>query len=174
MKGFIMKQQSSIGRRSFLKDSGRWALAISSALQFPGACQAQAPEVDYAQSRYVDLWLRHPVFGDPSFDAFERVPGNPIHTGAPPYGWPVNGFLFLDPVSGNWYSYIGDYATGYARPTAEPLHLIPLEESRPDVGKSRPNPGRRRTDVRQEQPHPRRQCGICGRSLPHGLRLGPS
>ena len=116
MKNFIMKPQSSIGRRTFLKDSGRWALAISSAVQFPGACQAQVPEVDYAQSRYVDLWLRHPVFGDPSFDAFERMPGNPIHTGAPPYGWPVNGFLFLDPVSGNWYSYIGDYATGYLGP----------------------------------------------------------
>jgi hypothetical protein len=54
--------------------------------------------------------------GDASFDSFERVPGNPIHTGSPPYGWPVNGFLFIDPVSGNWFIYVGDYATGYSGP----------------------------------------------------------
>jgi hypothetical protein len=91
-------------------------LAVSSALRVPRACQAQAPEVDYAEPRHVDLWLRHPVFGDPSFDAFERVPGNPIHTGTSLYGWPVNGFFFPDPLSGNWYIYIGDYATGYLGP----------------------------------------------------------
>jgi hypothetical protein len=73
-------------------------------------------EIDYAESRYVDLWLRHPVYGDPSFDSFERVQGNPIHVGAPPFGWPVNGFLFPDPVSSNWYIYVGDYATGYVGP----------------------------------------------------------
>ena len=111
-----MKHRSSIGRRTFLRNSGGWALAISSALRVPSACQAQVPEVDYAESRYVDLWLRHPVFGDPSFDTFERVLGNPIHTGKSPYGWPVNGFFFRDPLSGNWYSYIGDYATGYIGP----------------------------------------------------------
>ena len=43
---------------------------------------------DFARSRYVDAWLRHPVYGDPSFDAFERVPGNPIHRGKPPFEWP--------------------------------------------------------------------------------------
>jgi hypothetical protein len=69
---------------------------------------------DYARSRYVDSWLRHPVFGDPSFDAFERIPGNPIHRGAPPFDWPVNGFLFRDPVSGHHYAYVGDYTLGYA------------------------------------------------------------
>ena len=72
--------------------------------------------IDYAESRYVDLWLRHPVYGDPSFDSFQRLPGNPIHTGAPPFGWPVNGFLFADPASGNFYVYVGDYATGYSGP----------------------------------------------------------
>jgi hypothetical protein len=68
---------------------------------------------DFARSRYADSWLRHPVYGDPSFDAFERVPGNPIHRGAPPFEWPVNGFLFLDPVSGHHYIYVGDYTQGY-------------------------------------------------------------
>lgn len=56
---------------------------------------------DFARSVHVDAWLRHPVYGDPSFDAFERLPGNPIHRGAPPFEWPVNGFLFRDPVSGH-------------------------------------------------------------------------
>ena len=69
--------------------------------------------VDYAESRHVDSWLRHPVYGDPSFDSFERAPGNPIHRGSPPFEWPVNGFFFADPVSGNWYVYVGDYCRGY-------------------------------------------------------------
>jgi len=73
---------------------------------------------DFANSRQAELWLRHPVYGDPSFDSFERVPGNPIHRGAPPFEWPVNGFLFHDPVSRNEYIFVGDYAEGYgARPS---------------------------------------------------------
>ncbi len=72
-----------------------------------------AEAVDFAESRYADLWLRHPVYGDPSFDAFERVPRNPIHRGAAPYEWPVNGFLFHDPIGGHDYIYVGDYCEGY-------------------------------------------------------------
>ncbi|MEK7707876.1 MAG: hypothetical protein AAB380_07760, partial [Verrucomicrobiota bacterium] len=72
-----------------------------------------ASAIDFARSRYADTWLRHPVYGDPSFDAFERVPGNPIHRGAPPFEWPVNGFLFQDPVSGHHFIYVGDYTLGY-------------------------------------------------------------
>src|SRR5580704_317041 len=68
---------------------------------------------DFAESRYAEMWLRHPVYGDPSFDAFERVPGNPIHRGSPPFEWPVNGFLFHDPVSSNDYIFVGDYGQGY-------------------------------------------------------------
>ena len=75
--------------------------------------RARATEVDYAESRHVDSWLRHPVYGDPSFDSFERAPGNPIHRGSPPFEWPVNGFFFADPASGNWYVYVGDYCRGY-------------------------------------------------------------
>ena len=72
--------------------------------------------VDYAESRQADAWLRHPVYGDPSFDSFERRPGNPIHRGAPPFAWPVNGFFFDDPVSRNWYVYVGEYGEGYLKP----------------------------------------------------------
>jgi hypothetical protein len=72
--------------------------------------------VDYAEARHAEAWLRHPVYGDPSFDSFERLPGNPIHRGAPPFEWPVNGFFFDDPVSGNWFVYVGDYGKGYLHP----------------------------------------------------------
>ena len=58
---------------------------------------ATLPEIEYAESRFVDAWLRHPVLGDPCFDSFERVPSNPVHTGDPPYGWPVN-----DLFCGSW------------------------------------------------------------------------
>ncbi|MCL5005906.1 MAG: hypothetical protein M1404_05175 [Acidobacteria bacterium] len=111
-----MEHRRTVGRRRFLKYSGGGVLAIASGLHIPDAWGAPAAEVDYAESRYVDLWLRHPVYGDPSFDAFERLPGNPIFTGSPPYGWPVNGFFFPDPASGNWYIYIGDYPVGYVGP----------------------------------------------------------
>jgi len=69
--------------------------------------------VDFAESKHADAWFRHPVFGDPSFDNFQRSPANPIYTGKPPLEWPVNGFLFEDPVSGNWYVYVGAYMRGY-------------------------------------------------------------
>lgn len=72
--------------------------------------------VDLARARYRDWWLHHAVLGDPSWDAFEREPGNPIYTGAAPHEWPVNGFLFHDPVSGRWYAYISLYPRGYWPP----------------------------------------------------------
>ena len=82
------------------------ALCTATAVAAPGS-------VDYAESRQVDSWLRHPVYGDPSFDAFERAAGNPVHTGTPEFAWPVNGFFFPDPQSGHWFIYIGDYKLGY-------------------------------------------------------------
>ncbi len=78
-----------------------------------GEATPRMDAVDFADSAQVNSWLRHPVYGDPSFDAFERAQGNPIHRGAPPFEWPVNGFLFEDPRSGNWYVYVGLYAKGY-------------------------------------------------------------
>jgi hypothetical protein len=80
------------------------------------ASAATAETVDYAQARHIGDWLRHPVYGDPSFDAFERLPGNPIHRGTAPFEWPVNGFFFADPASGRWYIYVGDYGKGYLTP----------------------------------------------------------
>ena len=89
------------------------ATADESDAQSPRLATADETETDYAESRYVDQWLRHPVYGDPSFDSFERLPGNPIHRGIPGLEWPVNGFLFLDPMSGNFYIYVGEYGVNY-------------------------------------------------------------
>ena len=88
-------------------------LAIVAGLATIAATCAAAAETDYAEPRQVDQWLRHPVYGDPSFDSFERMPGNPIHRGIQGLEWPVNGFLFLDSMSGNWYVYVGEYGMGY-------------------------------------------------------------
>jgi hypothetical protein len=76
--------------------------------------EASSTVLDYAALPQKDSWLRHPIYGDPSFDTFQRHPGNPIRVGGPPHEWPVNGFLFHDPVSGNRYVYVGLYAEGYA------------------------------------------------------------
>jgi hypothetical protein len=89
----------------------RWAAcAVLAALPASGLAAAG---VDYADSRYAGLWLQHPVYGGPSFDAFVHSPRNPLHRGAAPFEWPVNSFFFADPVSGNWYIYVGDYSEGY-------------------------------------------------------------
>ncbi len=78
------------------------------------AAAGRSPQSDRLRvGRQADAWLHHGVLGDPSFDSFERRPGNPIVRGKPPFDWPVNGFLFEDPKSGNWYAYIGNYLTGY-------------------------------------------------------------
>jgi hypothetical protein len=70
--------------------------------------------VDFALGRRKEVWLQHPVLGDLSIDSFRRLPGNPICRGRPGLEWPVNGFLFEDPVSGNWFVYVGHYPYGYA------------------------------------------------------------
>jgi hypothetical protein len=75
--------------------------------------------VDYALARRREDWLHHPAIGDPSWDTFEREPGNPILTGSDPWTWPVNGFLFRDPPSGRWYCFVSVYPRGYwGRPPA--------------------------------------------------------
>jgi len=94
----------------------RWA-GCALLMMLPASGLAAAG-VDYAESRRAGLWLQDPVFGGPSFDAFVHAPHNPLHRGAPPFEWPVNSFFFPDPVSGNWYIYVGDYPEGYgARPS---------------------------------------------------------
>jgi hypothetical protein len=90
----------------------RWVgCALLAALPVGGLA---AGGVDYAESRHAGLWLQHPVYGGPSFDAFVHAPQNPLRRGAAPYEWPVNSFFFADPVSSNWYIYVGDYPAGYA------------------------------------------------------------
>lgn len=74
---------------------------------------ADIQTVDFASPASRELWTHHPVWGDPSFDSFERLPGNPVVRGAPPYDWPVNGFFFEDPPTGHWYLYVGNYLEGY-------------------------------------------------------------
>ena len=82
---------------------------------------ARASTLDFAEARHADDWLHHTVYGDPSFDSFEHSAANPIHRGASPFEWPVNGFLFPDPVSGHWYVFVGDYGKGYLTPPSRCL-----------------------------------------------------
>ena len=74
---------------------------------------AQTQTLDYAEGGLADAWLRQPLLGDPSFDAFARLPGNPLVRGEAPFRWPVNGSLFIDPPSGHWFAYVGFYLEGY-------------------------------------------------------------
>lgn len=66
---------------------------------------------DYAKTKHMDAWLRHPVLGDPSFDTFQRL-GDTVHRSEAPYHWSVNGSLFRD-HDGVWYYYAGLYTRGY-------------------------------------------------------------
>lgn len=90
--------------------------------------------IDYADATQLDAWLRHPVLGDASFDSFVHASSNPMHRGAAPYEWPVNGFLFEDPVSGNWYTYVGEYCKGYAMVEDAPSRCVVFRSK--DKGKT--------------------------------------
>ncbi len=68
--------------------------------------------MDYAKMERREAWLRHPVLGDPSFDAFEKL-GETVHVSEAPYEWAVNGSIFRDPKTGWWYYYAGLYPYGY-------------------------------------------------------------
>ena len=107
-------------------------LYLSAVLAFTAAAET----ADFAEARHEGDWLRHPVYGDPSFDAFQRFPGNPIHRGMAPFEWPVNGFFFADPLSGHWFVYIGDYGKGYLTP---PSHCLLYRST--DHGRSWSNLG---------------------------------
>jgi len=72
-----------------------------------------SPSVDYAEVARRGAWLRHPVLGDPSFDAFVRRAGKLIYRGTPPREWAVNGFLFDDPQGGGLFAYVGLYPRDY-------------------------------------------------------------
>jgi hypothetical protein len=111
-----------------------WAGCALLALLPPGSLAAAG--VDYADSRRAGSWLQHPVYGGPSFDAFVHSPQDPLHRGTPPFEWPVNSFFFADPVSGNWYIYVGDYPEGYA---GRPCRCVLLRST--DRGQSWANLG---------------------------------
>ena len=85
----------------------------------PVAAEMQAT-TDYANPAQREAWLRHPVYGDASFDAFVHHPKNPVHRGKAPHEWPVNGSLFEDPVSLDWFLFVGHYRTGYRRDEQNP------------------------------------------------------
>ena len=76
---------------------------------------------DYAKTAHMNAWLRHPVLGDPSFDTFERL-GETVHTGAPPFEWPVNGSVFRD-FDGTWYFYAALYDHGCACKIPAPFKI---------------------------------------------------
>ncbi len=90
-------------------------IVLFAALYILSCSKDQCVRTDFALLSQKDNWLRHPVLGDPSFDSFSRYEKNPVQRGTPPFEWPVNGFLFHDPVSGNEYIYASQYLKGYAR-----------------------------------------------------------
>lgn len=85
--------------------------------------------IDYAEAAQRDVWLRHPVYGDASFDTFTHATTNPVVRGAEPYEWPVNGSLFQDPVSGAWYLFVGHYRTGYRHDDTYPSRATVLRST---------------------------------------------
>jgi len=104
-----------------VKDKQPWNARFAGGLLVLLCClQGESMDsTDFAAGAWKDVWLRHPVLGDASFDTFTHADQNPIVRGTPPYEWPVNGFLFQDPVSNHWYLYVGHYCAGYAmRPEA--------------------------------------------------------
>ena len=103
-------------RRQFIKKmiaGGVTVSAFPTLLAFNG-CRVALSSADYAKQENMNAWLRHPVLGDPSFDAFEKL-GATVHQSEPPFEWAVNGSLFCDPVDGAWYYYAGLYGYGYGR-----------------------------------------------------------
>lgn len=68
---------------------------------------------DFARLRCKDRRVQHMVLGGPSWDNFKHAKENPIYVGTKTHKWPVNGFLFIDPISKMHYVYVGAYGEGY-------------------------------------------------------------
>jgi len=94
------------------------------------------PKTDYALSSQRDVWMHHPVLGDPSFDRFGRYGKNPVQRGSYPLEWPVNGFYFEDPQSGYEYIYAGQYRKNYAVSTEDDISNGCIVFCSTDKGKS--------------------------------------
>ncbi len=80
-------------------------------------------KIDYAKMAHRECWLRHPVFGDPSFDNFTKL-GETVHRSEPPFEWAVNGSIFSDPKTGYWYYYAAQYPYDYSTPNDNIFHFI--------------------------------------------------
>ncbi len=104
-----------VSRRKFIRSATITGLFLPLVNQLRAHPQtvSRVPVRDFAEARWRNEWLQHAVLGGPSFDSFERIPANPIWRGSPPLEWPVNGFLFIDPVSTDLFVYIGAYTKGY-------------------------------------------------------------
>ncbi len=89
--------------------------------------------LDFARMCNRDAWLRHPVLGDASFDAFEKL-GETVHRSEPPFEWAVNGSIYRD-FDGVWYCYAGLYPFGYAAKSEDTLSDFIIYRSR-DQGQS--------------------------------------
>ncbi|MCK9411176.1 MAG: hypothetical protein M0Q53_02670 [Prolixibacteraceae bacterium] len=72
------------------------------------------PKIDYARFENKNDWSQHYAYGSPSWDCFERFANNPVYRGYKGMEWPVNGFLFADPASQDWFLYIGEYTKNYS------------------------------------------------------------
>ncbi|MFI5193626.1 MAG: hypothetical protein ACHQD7_06200 [Chitinophagales bacterium] len=77
------------------------------------SCRVTNEQNDYALLSHRNEWTHDYAFGSPSWDTFERFPNNPVYQGRKGMEWPVNGFFYSDPVSHNWYLYIGEYKEYY-------------------------------------------------------------
>ena len=77
------------------------------------SCNLSVEKTDYALLSNRDKWSHDYAFGSPSWDTFERIPNNPVYRGRKGMEWPVNGFMYSDPVSKYWYLYIGEYKEFY-------------------------------------------------------------
>lgn len=77
------------------------------------SCNLKNAEKDYALLSRKNDWSHNFAFGSPSWDTFERFSGNPVYKGRKGMEWPVNGFIYSDPMSKNWYLYIGEYKEFY-------------------------------------------------------------
>ena len=103
-------------------------IALVLLFALPAAAETQQV-VDYAEVSQREAWLRHPVYGDASFDSFTHHSANPVHRGKSPYEWPVNGFLLEDPVSRDWFLFAGHYRTNYRRDDEHPTHATVFRSS---------------------------------------------
>lgn len=91
----------------------KYYFLFSFSLVFICSCSTVYIKKDYALLSNKNSWSHDYAFGSPSWDSFERFSNNPVYKGRKGMEWPVNGFLFPDPVSGNWYLYVGEYRKNY-------------------------------------------------------------